>query len=32
VQPDVTGVDSFEVRRIDTVLTDPDGIRIRPLA
>jgi catechol 2,3-dioxygenase len=32
VEADVRGLDSFEVRRVDKVLTDPDGIRITPLA
>jgi catechol 2,3-dioxygenase len=32
VEADVKGLDSFEVRRVDHVLTDPDGIRITPPA
>jgi catechol 2,3-dioxygenase len=32
VQPNVRGLDSFEVRRLDRVLTDPDGIKITPPA
>jgi catechol 2,3-dioxygenase len=32
VEPDVKGLSSFEVRRVDNVLTDPDGIRIIPPA
>jgi len=32
VEADVKGLDSFEVRRVDQVLTDPDGIRITPPA
>ena len=32
VEADVRGLDSFEVRRVDKVLTDPDGIRITPPA
>ena len=32
VEADVKGLDSFEVRRIDKVLNDPDGIRITPPA
>src|ERR1700674_3376377 len=32
VQPGVRGLDGFEVRRVDKVLADPDGIRITPPA
>ena len=32
VQPNVRGLDSFEVRSVDRVLTDPNGIRITPPA
>jgi catechol 2,3-dioxygenase len=32
VQPMVRGLDSFEIRRVDRVLTDPDGIKITPRA
>jgi catechol 2,3-dioxygenase len=32
VEADVRGMDSFEVRRVDRVLTDPNGIRITPPA
>jgi catechol 2,3-dioxygenase len=32
VEADIRGLDSFEVGRVDKVLTDPDGIRIIPPA
>jgi catechol 2,3-dioxygenase len=32
VEPDVRGLQGFEVRRIDSVLTDPNGIEVSRLA
>jgi catechol 2,3-dioxygenase len=32
VEPDVRGLQGFEVRRIDSGLTDPNGIEVSPLA